>query len=113
MKQGVILVPLPAVQYGTQGTFVYVIDPTKNTVAMKDVKVGTIDSGMAEITGINSGDMVVTDGVDKLTEGSSVIVQKGGDLSAPPAGDGKTPSGSAHHKHKPQNQAAAAGSGSA
>jgi multidrug efflux system membrane fusion protein len=82
MKKGVILVPVAAIQYGTQGSFVYIVnddDPRNATVTLKNVTVGTIDNDKAEITsGVNENDVVVTDGVDKLADGSKVIVASAG-----------------------------------
>jgi multidrug efflux system membrane fusion protein len=76
-KKNVVLVPVAAVQHGNQGTFIYVVDTDDNTVSMKNVEVGTIalDGTNAEITsGIDDGDVVVIDGVDKLQNGSKVII---------------------------------------
>jgi multidrug efflux system membrane fusion protein len=96
-KKSVILVPLAAVQHGNQGSFVYVVDPDSNTVSMKNVAVGTValDGSQAEITsGISEGDMVVTDGVDKLQDGAKVIVTQPGatggssSTNTPPSGTG-------------------------
>ena len=78
-KKNVVLVPVPAIQHGNQGTFVYIVDTDANTVSLKTVTVGTIslDGTSAEITsGVDEGDVVVTDGVDKLQDGSKVIVTK-------------------------------------
>ena len=78
MKKDVIIVPVAAIQYGNQGTFVYVVneeDPKNATVAMKTVVVGTIEGDKAEIqSGVDEGDVVVIDGVDKLQDGAKVIV---------------------------------------
>jgi len=93
-KTDVVIVPVAAIQYGNQGTFVYVVngdDPKNATVSMKNVTVGTIDGDRAEITsGIAENDVVVIDGVDKLTDGSKVIVSKagGGKAAAAPNTDG-------------------------
>jgi membrane fusion protein, multidrug efflux system len=77
MKKGVTLVPVSAVQHGTQGTFVYIVDTDANTVTMQNVTVGTVDGDKAEIEkGVDPDDVVVTDGVDKLRNGSQVIVSK-------------------------------------
>ncbi len=74
----VVIIPVAAIQYGTQGTFVFTIDdddPKNATVTMTPVKVGTIDGDRAEITsGVSEGDEVVVDGVDKLANGTKVIV---------------------------------------
>jgi multidrug efflux system membrane fusion protein len=83
---GVVIIPVAAIQYGTQGTFVYTVnddDPKNATVTMKPVKVGTIDGDQAEITsGVDENDVVVVDGVDKLSDGTKVIVAKSGDNSS-------------------------------
>jgi len=50
---------------------------------MAPVKVGTIDGDRAEITsGVQEGDEVVVDGVDKLANGTKVIVARSGDNSS-------------------------------
>ncbi|MDB4793728.1 MdtA/MuxA family multidrug efflux RND transporter periplasmic adaptor subunit, partial [Methylacidiphilales bacterium] len=80
-KKGVVLVPVASIQHGNQGTFIYVVDTDANTVSMKPVTVGTIalDGSNAEITnGISEGDVVVTDGVDKLQDGSKIIITQPG-----------------------------------
>ncbi len=83
MKKDVTLVPVAAIQHGNNGTFVYIVDTDANTVATSNVEVGTIDGDTAEVqSGVAPGDVVVTDGVDKLQNGSKVIVQK----NAPGAG---------------------------
>ena len=87
-KKDVVLVPVPAVQHGNNGTFVYILDEEKNTVKMQPVTVGTtaLDGSNAEITkGVSDGDTVVIDGVDKLENGSKVIVSKPNAPGAPAA----------------------------
>jgi membrane fusion protein, multidrug efflux system len=87
-KKDVIIVSVAAIQYGNQGTFVYVVDdanPKNATVTMTNVTVGTIDGDKAEIQkGVNEGDVVVIDGVDKLTNGSKVIISNGADSKKQP-----------------------------
>ncbi len=80
-KKDVVIVPVAAIQYGTGSrTFVYTIDdddPKNATVNLKDVTVGTIDGDRAEITsGLDEGDEVVVDGVDKLADKTKVIVAR-------------------------------------
>ena len=91
-KTNVVLVPVPAIQHGAQSsTFIYVVDTDKNTVSMHNVVVGTtaLDGTTAEIvSGINEGDVVVTDGVDKLENGSKIIITP----NVPPSGSSNTPS---------------------
>jgi multidrug efflux system membrane fusion protein len=84
-KKDVIVVPVAAIQYGAQNnTFVYVVtteDQKSGTVKMKNIVVGTIEGDKAEIvSGLDENDIVVTDGVDKLQDGSKVL------LSSPNSG---------------------------
>ena len=87
MKQGVILIPIAAIQHGTQGTFVYVVDTTTTdsaSVTMEKVEVGTIEGGKAEIvSGLEEGNTVVIDGVDKLQNGSKVVLATPEDANKP------------------------------
>jgi membrane fusion protein, multidrug efflux system len=82
-KKNVVIIPVAAIQYGTQGTFVYLVDdddPKNATVSMKNITVGTIDGDKAEVqTGVDEGDVVVVDGVDKLQNGTKVIISNGND----------------------------------
>jgi len=88
MKKGVVLVPVAAIQHGNNGTFVYIVDTDANTVAMTPVTVGTIDGDSAQvISGVAEGNTVVIDGVDKLQNGSKVIVQKNGGTGSGPKSD--------------------------
>jgi len=74
-KTGVTLVPNAAVQRSGTSTFVYVVKPDR-TVTVRKVKLGTTDAQRSEITsGLKPGEEVVTEGVDKLTEGTHVMVQ--------------------------------------
>jgi len=81
----VTVVPNAAVQRGTAGTFVYVVSDDK-TVTARPVETGPSDRGTIIISkGLAVGDIVVTDGVDKLREGSEVEVISKTTEAAPPA----------------------------
>jgi multidrug efflux system membrane fusion protein len=68
------LVPSPAVQSGAPGSYVYVVNPN-DTVHVQPVTTGPTDGTNTVITkGIAPGDVVVTDGVDRLSEGAKVVV---------------------------------------
>jgi multidrug efflux system membrane fusion protein len=72
--QDTVRVPVPAVQRGEPGTFVYVIN-ANNTVSVRAVKLGPTDGGyMAVLSGLQPGDKVVTDGTDRLRDGTTVTV---------------------------------------
>jgi membrane fusion protein, multidrug efflux system len=73
--QNQVLIPLPAVQRSSLGTFVYVIKPNQ-TVELRKVQVGLTQGNIATIeSGLSAGETVVTDGVDRLQQGSLVSVQ--------------------------------------
>ena len=76
-RQNAITVPAAAIQRGNQGTFTYVVKPD-NTVEPRVVKVGVTEGNLASIeSGLQPGEMVVTDGQDKLQPGAKVEVQPG------------------------------------
>jgi multidrug efflux system membrane fusion protein len=105
--KGTVLVPAAAIQRSPQSTFVYVVKPNAartaasasaaasrssstrpaeltSTVQMRNVTVGPTETvGPQDIdltavtSGLQPGDIVVTDGVDKLQDGSKVIVHRG------------------------------------
>jgi multidrug efflux system membrane fusion protein len=127
-KKNVVTVPIAAVQYGTNNqTFVYVLDSASNTVKLQNVTVGepgfdgkSLDGQTIEISkGVSAGDIVVTDGVDKLSDGAKVIVSKpdNGAPASSGAGANSTDAGAPttaqtgasssgqqhHHKKKPQS----------
>jgi membrane fusion protein, multidrug efflux system len=72
--QDSIRVPVPAVQRGAPGTFVYVIN-ADNTVSVRAVKLGPTDGGYtAVLSGLQPGEKVVTDGTDRLRDGAKITV---------------------------------------
>ncbi len=71
----VLLIPAAGLQRSQQGSFVYVVKPD-HTVEMRSVTVGATQGDVIAIDkGLAAGDLVVTDGVDKLQQGSHVDVQ--------------------------------------
>ena len=75
MKRGVILVPNAAIQRSSSSTFVWVVG-ADDTVHVRNVKVGTTGPSESEIeSGVNLGDVLVTEGVDLLREGTKVSVE--------------------------------------
>ena len=72
-KHNLSLVPLAAIQRGPQGTYVYVVGPG-NTVKIHNITVAQTTAGTVGINdGLQPGDVVVTDGQDKLQDGTKVI----------------------------------------
>jgi len=79
-----ILIPTAGLQRSQQGSFVYVVKPD-HTVEMRPVTVFATQGDLIAIgKGLAAGEMVVTDGVDKLQQGSRVNVQT---AAVPPAGN--------------------------
>lgn len=75
-EQNAVVVPAAAVQMGNEGHFVWVLND-ENNVSKKRVKVGIQDNRNVVISaGLSAGDRVVTDGIDRLTEGAKVEVVK-------------------------------------
>jgi len=69
-----VIVPAPAVQRGAQGMFVYVVRQD-NTVMPRPVRLGPLDGQRQAIAGgLQAGEMVVTDGTDRLRPGAQVEV---------------------------------------
>ena len=82
-EKDLAVVPVAAVQRGSQGTFAYVVKPD-STVSMRVVKTGLVDGERVAIaSGLTAGERVVIDGADKLREGARVEVI---DRNTPPPG---------------------------
>jgi multidrug efflux system membrane fusion protein len=79
---GADLVPTAAIQRNGDATFVYVVQ-AGGSVAARDLKVLATDGDTAAVTGVNPGDVVVTDGFDKLQAGVRVSVRAPGAPAAP------------------------------
>jgi multidrug efflux system membrane fusion protein len=76
-RHDAVTVPVAAIQRGNQGTFTYVVKPD-NTVEPRAVKLGVTEGNIASIeSGLKAGELVVTDGQDKLQPGAKVEVQRG------------------------------------
>ncbi len=72
--QHATLVPSPAVQTGTPGSYVYLVKPD-DTVAVQKVTTGPTNGTYTVITkGLQPGDTVVTDGVDRLSDGTKIAM---------------------------------------
>jgi multidrug efflux system membrane fusion protein len=72
--KGATVVPTAAIQRGNQGTFVYVVKPD-NTVTVRAVKLGPTQGEIVAVeSGVTPGELVVTDGADRLREGARVQI---------------------------------------
>jgi membrane fusion protein, multidrug efflux system len=85
------IIPAAAIQRGPQGNFVYVVKPDK-TVDVREVQVALTQNNSSAISsGISAGDIVVTDGQDKLQAGSKVEPRTPGAGKTQQAENGSTP----------------------
>jgi multidrug efflux system membrane fusion protein len=84
-KKGAVLVPAVALQRSPQQTmFVYVVKPD-DTVEIRTIKPGPTEGETASVAeGLSPGEVVVTDGVDKLVPGIKVAVRPAGGASSQP-----------------------------
>ena len=70
----IVLVPNAAIQHSPQSAFVYVVR-SDNTVEARNVAVQGTEGGETSIArGLSAGEVVVTDGVDKLQPGARVAL---------------------------------------
>ena len=73
--RNVVLVPNAAIQHSPQSAFVYVVKPD-NSVEARNVQIqGNEGDQTAIAQGLSAGDIVVTDGVDKLQPGAKVALR--------------------------------------
>lgn len=80
--QNAVVIPTAALQMGNEGHFVWVLND-ENKVSKHLVKAGIQDNQKVVIdAGISAGDRVVTDGIDRLTEGAKVEVVEAHDAAA-------------------------------
>lgn len=77
-----VVIPTAALQMGNEGNFVWTLSED-NKVSKHRVTAGVQDSRQVMISaGLNAGDRVVTDGIDRLTEGMQVEVLAPNDAPA-------------------------------
>ena len=61
---------------GQQGVYVFVVDPTANTVSQRSIVVGRqTTNAVVIISGLSEGERVVTDGQSRLQNGAKVSVR--------------------------------------
>nr|WP_159466312.1 MdtA/MuxA family multidrug efflux RND transporter periplasmic adaptor subunit [Scandinavium goeteborgense] len=73
-QQDAVVIPAAALQMGNEGNFVWVLNDD-NKVSKHIVVPGIQDSQKVVVSaGLSAGDRVVTDGIDRLTEGAKVEV---------------------------------------
>ena len=73
LQQDAVTIPQDAVQYGSAGNYVYVIE--QNKAQIRQVKLGAADNGLVAVEdGLQTGDLVVLEGLDRLRPGRAVEV---------------------------------------
>jgi membrane fusion protein, multidrug efflux system len=71
------IVPGAAIQRGSEGTYVYVVNADK-TASMRTVTLGPSEADRVSVVqGLKRGDVVVVDGADRLRDGAAVTLPKG------------------------------------
>jgi len=70
----ILLVPTAAIQRNDDAAFVYVIQDD-GTVKSQPVKLTASEGDDTAVTGVHAGDSLVTDGFEKLQDGSKVVVR--------------------------------------
>ncbi|CAB3734784.1 Multidrug resistance protein MdtA [Achromobacter animicus] len=79
-RKDVTAIPTAAVQQGSAGAFVFLVQDD-NTIAVRQVKLGAINSGMVAVNeGLKAGDRVVTEGTDRLRAGAKVEILGGAEV---------------------------------
>jgi len=92
VKKNNTVVPSAAIQRGPQGTYVFVVKPD-NTAEMRNVAISINQGNFTAISqGLKPGEVVVTDGQDKLQPGIKVAVRGpgAGGQNGGQANDGQT-----------------------
>ena len=92
---GAVTVPLAAVRTGADGDYVFVLNDDK-TVQLRSVRRGEATAERVQITsGLQAGERVVTEGADRLRDGSRVALPGEGPAAAAGAPGNGTPSAAA------------------
>ena len=104
-----IIMPNSAVRRGAPngvvGTFVYLVNPDQ-TVSVRPVTLGVVDGERVAVTqGLKAGEMVVTEGGDRLRDGAKVLLPSATPASAAGTRPPGTPAGNApgaRGSHRPR-----------
>lgn len=77
-RRDAVVVPAAAVQLGPNGTFVYVVN-AEEKAELRAVEIGPTEAAETAIeSGLKPGEIVVTDGIDKLIDGTKVTATEAG-----------------------------------
>jgi multidrug efflux system membrane fusion protein len=88
-----VVIPSAAVQFGSRGTYVYVVNE-QNKATVRDIVLGAAEGLEQAITsGLQPGDRVVLEGIDRLREGRDVVVVTDGPAPTEKPAAGNRPEG--------------------
>lgn len=83
-----ITIPVDAVQYGSKGTYVYVVE--EGRAKMRLIKLGASEADkVSVIEGLKAGEQIVLEGIDRLYEGKEVKLTDGTESTSAPAKEEK------------------------
>ena len=101
VRPNAIVVPQLAVQQGSKGHLVYVVNGS-GVAEVRPVIVGDYhgQKDIVVVSGLHTGDRVVVDGVLKVVPGQPVRIVESADAGAPPTGDNGGPTGAGHPESK-------------
>jgi multidrug efflux system membrane fusion protein len=105
-----IMVPVTAVRHGTNGDFVYILKADK-TVTIRPITRGQATVDKVQIaTGVQAGEQVITEGADRLKEGSKVTLPGAGGgrhgANNGAAADGASAPATGERRHRKEQGAA-------
>ncbi len=101
----VTLIPTPAIQRNAQGAYVYVIS-SDQTATIRPIKPGVADGASTAVEGLQPGDIIATNGFDKLQDGAKVSVRSPSNQNGPKtAQSGPADTGSHSPNQTAPNQA--------
>ncbi len=80
-KRGAVIVPTAAIQHSPDSAFVYVVKPDQSVEVREITSTLTEGDEAAVDKGLQPGEVVVIDGIDKLQQGTKVAVRMAGDAT--------------------------------
>jgi len=105
VRKNSTVIPAAAIQRGPQGTYVFGVKPD-HTVDIRPVAIAFTQDNLSTVTsGLAPNDVVVTDGQDKLQDGSQIEIRAPG----APANRAQAPAGVSGTQPGPQQGSAAPG----
>jgi multidrug efflux system membrane fusion protein len=76
-QKNVTVLPSNAIQRNSQGPFVYLIS-SDQTATAHPITTGVTDNNVTAVTGVKAGDVIASNGFDKLQDGAKISIAGGG-----------------------------------